>query len=49
MRNHVYLRYLAAWGPMYLLPLAMLSGGVVERSLAVNPAAFAYAGCCTCH
>ena len=33
---HVYLRYLAAWSPMYVIPLGMLASGVVERAFAVR-------------
>jgi len=32
----IYLRYLAAWSPMYVIPLGMLASGAVERMLAVR-------------
>ena len=32
----MYLRYLAAWSPMYIIPLGMLASGVVERIFAVR-------------
>ena len=45
MEGHVYLRYLAAWSPMYLLPLCMLSSGLVERVVTVTNLAAAHATC----
>ncbi len=36
VQAQVYLRYLAAWSPMYVIPLGMLASGAVERILAVR-------------
>lgn len=40
----VYLAYLAAWGPAFLLPVAMLLAGGAERALQVRQLPFVALG-----